>query len=378
VIPEDWDVTTVGNSFIIKNNLRLPISKKERESIEGQFPYYGSTGIQGYINEYRLDGEYALIGEDGDHFLKWSSMPMTQFITGKCNVNNHAHIIQGNKNLTVWFYWFFYHRDITSYLSRQGAGRYKLNKNTLINLPCVIPNSVKEQTAIATVLSDVDALITSLTNLIDKKRQIKTATMQQLLTGKQRLAGFGKGKGMKQTELGEIPEDWAVKKLGLLLKIKHGKSQHRIQKLDGIYPILATGGEIGRTNTPLYTKPSVLIGRKGTINNPQYRSEPFWTVDTLFYTEINANADIKFIYYKFCSINWLIYNEASGVPSLNAKTIESVDIIIPTTNQEQQAIAQVLSDMDDDINALETRLAKTKAIKQGMMQELLTGKTRLV
>jgi type I restriction enzyme S subunit len=104
---------------------------------------------------------------------------------------------------------------------------------------------------------------------------------------------------------------------------------------------------------------------------------PFWTVDTLFYSEISKDADPKFIFYKFNLIDWYSYNEASGVPSLNAATIENIDQAFPSELEEQRAIATVISDMDAEISALEARRAKTQAIKQGMMQELLTGRTRL-
>jgi type I restriction enzyme S subunit len=104
---------------------------------------------------------------------------------------------------------------------------------------------------------------------------------------------------------------------------------------------------------------------------------PFWTIDTLFYTEISATSHPKFIFYKFNTINWNNYNEASGVPSLNASTIENIEITCPN-QKEQEAIAAILSDMDAEIAALEQRRNKTQALKQGMMQELLTGKTRLV
>lgn len=86
----------------------------------------------------------------------------------------------------------------------------------------------------------------------------------------------------------------------------------------------------------------------------------------------------KFIFYKFNLINWYSYNEASGVPSLNAYTIKNIDSYFPPTLPEQKAIAQILSDMDAEIEALEKKRDKYKAIKQGMMQELLTGKTRLI
>ena len=82
------------------------------------------------------------------------------------------------------------------------------------------------------------------------------------------------GQGYKESAIGLIPDDWDVTKLGNVLKIRHGKSQHEVVDPNGIYPILATGGEIGRTNTPLYNQPSVLIGRKGTIDIPKYMDTP--------------------------------------------------------------------------------------------------------
>jgi type I restriction enzyme, S subunit len=222
---------------------------------------------------------------------------------------------------------------------------------------------IPEQRAIAAALSDVDELIGALDKLIAKKRAIKLAAMQQLLTGKTRLPGFG--------------GEWATTRIGDVLTVRHGRSQHDVAVADGRYPILASGGEIGRTDTPLYEKPSVLIGRKGTIDDPQFVSSPFWTVDTLFYTEMEAGTCAKFMFYKFCMIPWRSYNEASGVPSLNSRTIEGIEITVPQ-EAEQTAITEVLSDMDAEIGALEQRRDKTKAIKQGIMQVLLTGRVRLI
>ncbi|OAX66774.1 type I restriction endonuclease subunit S [Xanthomonas translucens pv. arrhenatheri] len=168
-----------------------------------------------------------------------------------------------------------------------------------------------------------------------------------------------------------------MKQLGDALVIRHGKSQKDVEVNGGSYPILATGGQIGLACQPIYEKPSVLIGRKGTINQPQYMDRPFWSVDTLFYSEMKNSSVAKFFYYRFCLIEWMQYNEASGVPSLNARTIEGIEFACPDA-KEQTAIAEVLSAMDAEITALETRRIKTRALKQAMMQELLTGRTRLV
>ena len=229
--------------------------------------------------------------------------------------------------------------------------------------PIVVPNQREEQSAIASTLSDVDALLASLDALIAKKRDIKQAAMQQLLTGKTRLPGFGGA--------------WELKRVGDVLTIRHGKDQKAVMSSSGQYPILATGGQIGWAKQWLYNRPSVLIGRKGTIDRPQYMDQPFWTVDTLFYSELKSKNVAKYFYYRFCLIDWLQYNEASGVPSLNARTIETIELACPEP-EEQTAIAKVLSDMDAELAALEARRDKTRQLKQGMVQELLTGKTRLV
>ena len=231
-------------------------------------------------------------------------------------------------------------------------------KSTKVPVP-----PLDEQKRIAEALSDVDIMISSLEKLIAKKKAVKQGAMQELLTGKKRLPGFA--------------GEWRKRKLKDVLTVGHGQSQHKIEDVNGKYPILATGGIIGRTNSFLYDQPSVLIGRKGTIDKPQYMETPFWTIDTLFYTKINANNNAKYIFYVFCLIGWLDYNEASGVPSLSTSVIENIDVIIPEL-REQAAIASILSDMDNEIEALEQKLEKTHQVKQGMMQQLLTGKIRLV
>ncbi len=242
------------------------------------------------------------------------------------------------------------------------SGMPKINRAEMADFSVALA-PLPEQRAIAEALSDMDALLGGLHRLIAKKRDLKQAAMQQLLTGPTRLPGFS-GK-------------WEVKRLGEALTICHGKSQREVEVADGQYPILATGGQIGTASRPLYDKPSVLIGRKGTIDRPQFMRTPFWTVDTLFYSIMKDGNDAQFFYYRFCLIQWMQFNEASGVPSMNARTIEQIEIACPEP-AEQAAIATVLSDMDTELAALDQRRAKTRALKQAMMQELLTGRTRLV
>lgn len=236
------------------------------------------------------------------------------------------------------------------------------NGKQLSAIEIVVPPK-PEQEAIAQSLTDIDELIFSLEKLVAKKKAIKQGAMQELLTGKKRLLGFS--------------GNWECIPLKKVLTVGHGMAQHGVESPVGKYSILATGGMIGKATQFLWDKPSVLIGRKGTINKPQYMEKPFWSIDTLFYTKINEGYCPKFLYYVFCRIDWLSYNEASGVPSLSAKTIESIVVQVPE-HAEQLAIAELLSEMDSEIESLEQNLAKYRQIKRGMMQQLLTGKIRLV
>jgi len=162
---------------------------------------------------------------------------------------------------------------------------------------------------------------------------------------------------------------WEVKTLSNLAKIMYGKDQKQIITENGKYPILGTGGIMGSTNKFLYDKPSVLIGRKGTIDKPVYMDTPFWTVDTLFYTEVFRNTFPKWLFYKFQTINWYLYNEASGVPSLSGSTIYKIKMELPCFS-EQTKIANFLSAIDEKIGHCQTQIEKTEQYKKGLLQKM--------
>ena len=158
-------------------------------------------------------------------------------------------------------------------------------------------------------------------------------------------------------------------KYGDVLKIKSGRDQKQVECENGQYPILGTGGEIGRSNSYLYNKPSVLIGRKGTINKPQYMETPFWTVDTLFYSEIFDTCFPKYLYYSFQNVNWKKYDESTGVPSLSCSTIEKVDCFIPKKD-EQIKVSNFLSLLDKKIELQSKKIEDLKLFKLSLREKL--------
>lgn len=243
----------------------------------------------------------------------------------------------------------------------QGNTQVYINPPAVMSIPIYLP-SLQEQQAIASALSDFDEHIDNLTELIEKKKAIRDGALEDLVSGRTRLDGFD--------------GEWEEGTIGDILTIHHGKNQHSVESFDGKYPILGTGGIIGKATEFLCDWECVLIGRKGTIDNPMYMNTPFWTIDTLYYSKPKINQCVKFQYYLFCTINWLDYAESSGRPSLAKNVIEGVPISIPNI-PEQQAIAQVLSAMDEEIESLKIEKDKMIQIKEGAMDDLLTGRVRL-
>jgi type I restriction enzyme S subunit len=273
----------------------------------------------------------------------------------------------------------------------------------LIPLP-----SPPEQRAIAGALSDVDALLGALDQLIAKKRDLKQAAMQQLLTGQTRLPDYAPTKPeFKQTEVGIIPDDWRLARLATLVdparSIRYGIVQPGDYDQQGRYMIRgqdysevkgwAAPSEVFRVSQRIeerYRNARVktgdlimtIVGYCGHVE-----VIPEW-LDGANLTQTPARIAIQpdkavsaFCMYVLRSPTGrnqvAAYMKGAAQPGLNCGDVEKFVVVLPPL-PEQTAIAEVLSDMDAELAGLEQRRAKTRALKQGMMQELLTGRTRLV
>lgn len=406
LIPDDWEVKRLGE---IGEPCMCKRILKEQTSPTGDIPFY-KIGTFGGIPDAYISRELFEQYKEQYNYPKKGTLLLSAAGTigrvvvfdGKDSYFQDSNIVWiDNDETKVTNDFLFYCYSRMQWKTEEGGIVSRLYNANLKSTSFIAPKSLAEQERIAKALSDVDALISTTEKLIQKKKNIKQGAMQNLLTGKKRLPGFGDKQTdlfvpngthtkevkdfspeqirlsakMKQTELGEIPEDWEVKSLGEMLKIGHGKDYKNLKS--GNVPVYGTGGYMTSVNDFLYEGETVCIGRKGTIDKPQYHSGKIWTVDTLFYTYDFKSLNPKYLFYKFCLIDWLSMNEASGVPSLTAKNIEDIQITIPT-EEEQTAIANVLSSMDKEIETLNTKLEKYRNLKTAMMQQLLTGKIRLV
>ncbi|WP_037055184.1 restriction endonuclease subunit S [Rheinheimera baltica] len=381
VIPEDWKVTTVGKVVSITTG-----NKNTQDKVaDGLYPFFVRSQHVERINSYSFDGEGVLTAGDGVGTGK-----IFHHIDGKFDFHQRTYLMYnfGDELDGYYFYIYFSNNFFDRIMSMTAKSSVDSVRREMIAEMLMVMPPKAEQTAIANALSDIDTLISELEKLIAKKQAIKTATMQQLLTGRTRLPQFalradGLRKGTKPSELGEIPEDWEVDSIGNLISITTGSrnTQDRIE--DGTYPFFVRSQTVERINTFSFDGEAVLTAGDGVGTGKifHYINGKF-DFHQRVYLMYNFGEKVDgYFFYIFFSSNFyeriMSMTAKSSVDSVRREMITDMKMLLPI-KEEQTCIATILSDMDEEIQTLEQRLSKTRQIKLGMMQELLTGKTRLV
>lgn len=409
VIPEDWEVKNIGSLASIQRGASpRPIDSPiwfERNSNVGWLRISDVSKTNKYLTT--TSQNLSELGIANSRFVESGSLVMSICATvGKPIITRKDLCIHDGFVLFRGLdanqdYMYYVLQKLEPEWSNKGQTGSQMNLNTsLINSTAIgIPKSLDEQTAIANALTDTDNLIQSLEKLIAKKEAIKTGTMQQLLTGKTRLPEFatredGSAKGFKQTELGKIPEDWDVIEFSSLAKPASARVNPKVSG-GGDYCIemehiaQREGRLIGHTETSenssiktIFQSGDILFGKLRSYLRKYWFSNRSGVCSTEIWV-LRSDANIsfnKFLYYVVQTDRFIeTTSEAYGTHMPRADWNVVKYFLVPTPPKpEQTAIATILSDMDAEIQALHDRLDKTKAIKQGMMQQLLTGKVRLV
>lgn len=400
VIPEDWEVVSIGthDSFVTSGSRGWavyyteygdPFIRITNLSREGIYLDLSDTKYVA-LPEKSAEGKRTQL-ENGDILVSITADIgiigyIDENLPKPAYINQHISLVRyRDENINTKYIAYYLASENIQKLflgsSDQGA-KAGMNLNSVRSILYALPK-VEEQTAIANALSDVDALINELEKLISKKQAIKIATMQQLLTGRTRLPQFalredGASKGYKPSELGEVPEDWVILQIGEFAPLQRGFDLPSTVRKEGMYPVVYSNG-IANTHSQYQVKgPGVVTGRSGTLGKVHYVDVDYWPHNTSLWVTKFDGIDPKFIYFLFTYIGFERFASGSGVPTLNRNDAHSFKTQLPPTEIEQTAIATILSDMDEEIQIQQQRLKKTRQIKQAMMQELLTGKTRLI
>ncbi len=353
VIPEDWEVTMVKDLGLIKTG-----SKNTQDRIEkGRYPFFVRSQIAERIDSFCFDGEAVLTAGDGVGVGK-----VFHYINGKFDYHQRVYSIHTFKENVYGFYFFKYFQN--NFLSRVmqltakssvDSVRMETISDMLIPLP-----PLPEQHAIAEALSDADIWIASLEQLIAKKRLIKQGAMQHLLTPK---------------------EGWRLKKLGEVLSYIQ-PTEFLVESTDynakNEIPVLTAGKTfvLGYTDERdgIFDKlPTIIFDDFTTAS--KFVDFPFKAKSSAMKMLVSKslNFDLRFIY----EIMQLFKFQVGDHKRHWIGEFQKIEIQIPNL-PEQARIATILSDMDAEIERLEQQLSKAQQIKQGLMQELLTGRVRLV
>lgn len=417
MIPSDWEVKTLGELFDFSAGGDLQKeSFSEYPSGTIKWPIYSNSlenkGLYGYTSNPRYRANCVTITGRG-------SLGHAEYRREAFDAIVRLLVLSPKQHVDCYFVSETINFRVPFVFESTGVPQLTAPQAAKSKIP--LPPTIEEQQRIANALSDVDTLIANLEKLIAKKKNIKQGAMQQLLTGRKRLPGFGAGErtgsrptderrkechsersakreessGYKMTELGLIPTDWEETYLGNIGPVKMCKRVMKYQTSEkGDIPFYKIG-TFGKSpdayiSKDLYhylknkysfpQKGTVLISAAGTIGRTVVYDgkDAFFQDSNIVWLENDESVlTNQYLYYLYQVVEWKTEN-GGAVSRLYNDNFKITPIAIPSSKDEQTAIANVLSDMDTEISALETKLAKYRTLKTGMMQQLLTGKIRLV
>jgi type I restriction enzyme S subunit len=402
IIPEDWEVVSMGSLGTFSKGMGV----RKNEALSGEIPCVRYGEIYTHHNDIIracnswISAEVARTSKrlrKGD--LLFAGSGETKAEIGKCvafigdmeaYVGGDVVVLTPNKGASKFFGYLFNSPIIAQQKASKGQGDaiVHISSSSLSSIVIPLP-PIAEQETIAEALSDADALIEAIEQLIAKKRQIKQGAMSELLMGKMRLPGFS--------------GEWEVKRLGELGVFRGGSGFPIIYqgKTEGDYPFYKVSDmnnegnstfmidannwisesikkEMGANSFPKHTIIFAKIGAAIFLERKKILTRESCIDNNVMGFILEKDiTDFRYIHYLFLNIQLGKLVSATALPSLNGKQIAELAFGIPTL-AEQTAIAEILSDMDAEISALEEKLVKARQVKAGMMSVLLTGKIRLV
>lgn len=384
MIPEDWQ----------ESNL----SEVLKDFTTGATPYRGVkyfySGNIPWVSSGELNYNYIIdtnehITEDAQQKTNLKLYPSGTFLMaitgleaegtrGRCAIlgtsattNQSCLALSSTEKMSVeyWFYFYQFWSDWYAFRFSQGTKQQSYKADIVKKFPVVYPKDKQEQSRIAEALSDIDKLIASLSKMIEKKRLMKQGAMQQLLTGKKRLPGF--------------EGEWEDVYLGNIADIRTGKRNGDEATPTGKYCFFVRSQDIFRIDDYSYDGEAILIPGEGGIGSIFHYINGKFDYHQRVYkiSDFSKNYCCKFVYYylqQYFGAWAQMLTVKATVDSLRLDTFKNFKMYIPNTYNEQSAIANILTTMDNEIESLEEERDKYIRVKEGMMQKLLTGQIRLV
>lgn len=390
VIPEDWNLETYGYVFDFLNTATYSRAELS-ESGDVLYVHYGDihTRWNHFLDlksqslpvidktqqkNYSLikEGDVIMADASEDYEGIGKSVEVKNIEDKKVISGLHTFLLRDRKEILVYGLKGYVHSNplVKKQFDRLATGMkvFGVSKNNLKTVLIPFPKEEKEQEAIAQALSKTDELLKQLDKLIIKKKNIKKGVMQELLIGKKRLPGFN--------------GEWETKEFENFIELNKGQQLNKSQLTEkGEFPDWNGGIEpSGYTHKWNAEANTITISEGGnSCGFVNYCITRFWCGGHCYALRILNNMIKDYLYQllKFKESQIMALRIGSGLPNIQKKNLYEFELYIPKDIKEQQAISQVLSEMDAEIEELESKRDKYKMIKEGMMQQLLTGRIRL-
>lgn len=363
----------------ILDQFRSPVTADKRnQNSDVLYDYYGASGVIDKIDGYTIDDHVMLIGEDGAN-LRMRNLPLLYEVNGKAWINNHAHILKPKRDNNFYFLMYGLESlDINPYIT--GSAQPKLNQENLKNMWIPIP-PYRKQCQIADFLSarcaHIDAILNKTRTSIEEYKKLKQSIITQAVT-----KGIRPNRKMKDSGIewiGEIPEEWDIRRAKYYVNISHGSDP----KTKGDIPVYGSGTESFKSCGEYKEGPCVLVGRKGaTLHIPHYIDHRYWNVDTAFDVHEKENFCLKFYYYLACCFDYKYYISQTTLPGMTQTDYENMILPIPTNKGEQEEISDYLDEktsvLEKMIERKEQLLTELENYKKSLIFEYVTGKKEVL
>ena len=378
---DEWKKEPLGKVVNFSNGKRIPLSEAERKIRQGEYRYYGASGVIDYIDDYIFDGQYILIGEDGANILNRSS-PLAFVVNGKFWVNNHAHIFQSKLGNNLFL--ATYLESLNYEKHNSGTAQPKLNLENLKKIEVANP-STQEQTKIAEFLSAVDDKISQLSRQLELLNQYKKGVMQKIFSQEIRF----------KNDNGEDFGEWEEKTIKDICDVKGGKrlpKGYSLVENNTGFPYITVSdmnngsvslekiryipeNAVNQIKNYRITTKDIFISVAGTLGLigiiPKELENANLTENADKLTNIQCHQKYLYYFLKNGSLDRLIDNVSTvgAQPKLALYAIQEMEIQIPTI-QEQEKIAEFLTAIDKRIDHTTAQLTHTKQWKKGLLQQM--------
>lgn len=401
-IPEEWEIGYFGDVLCTFSAGATPYrgipdyyNGKINWISSGELNYNVIYDTIEHISEEALRNTNLCLHAPGTFLMAITGLEATgtrgkcAFVGAPSATNQSCLAINGTNKMDIkYLYWYYrMYGDYLAFKYSQGTKQQSFTATIVKNLPITYPKQVIEQHHIASALTSIDNLIASLGKLIEKKKNIKQGAMQQLLTGKTRLKGFTEP--WVEKKLGDVAVNYTgltyspmnVKSYGTLVLRSSNIQKGILVFNDNVFVDMDIPSRaIAKKNDLLIcvrNGSKALIGKSAVITD-YADGMAFGAFMTILHANDIQQGFLNYLWQADYIQQQVKDNMGATINQITNADIEQFKIVVPHSLKEQQAIATILTKMDNEITALEAKRAKYEAIKQGMMQQLLTGKIRLI